>query len=229
MNRLSIAYGLALLFAFVAITTNPGGLVAQSQGPATSEPAANSLNVPDDTTFLAALTTPIGMDQAKPNDTVEVVTSQDIKKGHDVVLKKGATLLGRVDWVDAATVVPTGPHRIVITFDRLKAKKSEQEIPFHVVIQALAPKSDVETDSVPFATGRGMQGATADNLPSGHASATQGSVNVLTPSSHGVQDLPGLDLSERIADNKHATVLSASRKDIQLKKGTQLVMKVVSQ
>jgi hypothetical protein len=226
MNRRSIAYGLALLFAFVAIVTNPGDLIAQSQGQATSEPAANSLNVPDDTTFLAALATPIAIDQAKPNDTVEAITSQDIKKGHDVVLKKGATLLGRVD---ATTAVATGPHRIVITFDRVKAKKSEEEMPFHLVIQALAPKSDVQTDSVPFATGRGMQGATADNLPSGHASATQGSVNALTPSSHGVQDLSGLELSERIADSKHATVLSASRKDIQLKKGTQLVMKVVSQ
>jgi hypothetical protein len=226
MNRPSIAYGLALLFAFRAALTNPDRLIAQPQNPATSEPAANSFNVPDDATFLAALATPIAIDQVKPNDTVEAVTSQDIKKGHDVVLKKGATLLGRVD---AATAVPTGPHRIVITFDRVKPKKGEQEMQFHLVIQALAPKSDVETDSVPFATGRGMQGATADNLPSGHASATQGSVNALTPSSHGVQDLPGLELSERIADNKHATVLSASRKDIQLKKGTQLVMKVVSQ
>jgi hypothetical protein len=226
MNRLSIAYGLALLFAFLAIITNPSRLFAQSQSPATPGPAANSLNVPDDTTFLAALATPIAIDQAKPNDRVEAVTSQDIKKGHDVVLKKGATLLGSVDFIDAAT---TGPHRIVITFDRVKAKKSEEEMPFHLVIQALAPKSDVETDSVPFATGRGMQGATADNMPSGHASATQGSVNALTPSSHGVQDLPGLDLSERIADDKHATVLSASRKEIQLKKGTQLLMKVVSQ
>jgi hypothetical protein len=229
MNRLSITYGLALLSAFVVALTSPDRLVAQSQNPATSEPSVNSLSVPDDTTFLAALTTPIGMDQAKPNDTVEAVTSQDIKKGHDVVLKKGATLLGRVDWVDAATAVPPRPHRIVITFDRVEPKKREEEMQFHLVIQALAPKSDVQTDSVPFATGRGMQGATADNLPSGHASATQGSVNALTPSSHGVQDLPGLELSERIADSKHATVLSASRKDIQLKKGTQLVMKVVSQ
>jgi hypothetical protein len=203
--------------------------MAFSRSPSPSEPAANSLNVPDDTTFLAALSTPIAMDQAKPNDTVEAVTSQDIKKGHDVALKKGATLLGRVDFIDAASVVPTGPHRVVITFDRVKPKKGEEEVQFHLVIQALAPKSDVQTDSVPFATGRGMQGATADNLPGGHASATQGSVNPLTPSSHGVQDLSGLELSERIADNKHATVLSALRKDVQLKKGTQLVMKVVSQ
>jgi hypothetical protein len=223
MKRLLIACGFALVFASVALIST-----ADSQTAPPSEPPANALSVPGDTTFLAALATPIGIDQARPNDTVEAVTSQDIKKGHEVVLKKGATLLGRVDWVDAATMVPTGPHRIVITFDRVKPKKGDEEMQFHLVIQALAPTSDVQTDSVPFATGRGMQGATADNLPNGHASATQGSVNSLTPSSHGVQDLPGLELSERVADDKHATVLSASRKNIQLKKGTQLLMKVVS-
>jgi hypothetical protein len=224
MKRLLIARGFVLLFA----SLDTVAMVYPQTAPP-SEAPANALSVPDDTTFLATLTTPITIDQAKLNDAVEAVTSQDIKKGHDVVLKKDATLLGRVDWIDAATSVPTGPHRIMITFDRVKAKKSDEEMQFHLVIQALAPRSDVQTDSVPFATGRGMQGATADNLPSGHASATEGSVNPLSSSSHGVQDLPGLELSERTADNKHATVLSASRKDIQLKKGTQLVMKVVSQ
>lgn len=188
---------------------------------------AISLKVPVDTAFLATLTTPIVPVQAKSGDAVEAQTIQDIKQGHEILLKKGSTLLGHVDSVEP--MPSASPEQgVVIVFDRAKPKKGD-EMQLHLVVQALAPKSDVTTDSVPFATGRGMQGATADNLPSGHASATRGSVNPLTPSSHGVQDLQGLELSERIVDGKHFTVLSSWRRDIQLKKGTQLVMKVVSQ
>jgi hypothetical protein len=121
MKRLLIARGFVLLFA----SLDTVAMVYPQTAPP-SEAPANALSVPEDTTFLAALTTPIAIDQAKLNDAVEAVTSQDIKKGHDVVLKKDATLLGRVDWIDAATSVPTGPHRIMITFDRVKAKKERR-------------------------------------------------------------------------------------------------------
>jgi hypothetical protein len=60
-------------------------------------------------------------------------------------------------------------------------------------------------------------------------SRSTGSVNPLTTNSHGVQDLHGLELRERIVDGKHLTVLAASQKNIQLKKGTQLVMKTVNE
>jgi hypothetical protein len=101
MKRLLIARGFVLLFA----SLDTVAMVYPQTAPP-SEAPANALSVPEDTTFLAALTTPIAIDQAKLNDAVEAVTSQDIKKGHDVVLKKDATLLGRVDWIDAATSVP---------------------------------------------------------------------------------------------------------------------------
>jgi hypothetical protein len=67
-------------------------------------------------------------------------------------------------------------------------------------------------DTVDYANGRGIQGATQEALPAGHASATTGSVNPLTTNSHGVQDLHGLELRERIVDGKHLTVLAASQK-----------------
>jgi len=44
------------------------------------------------------------------------------------------------------------------------------------------------------------------------------SVNPLTTRSSGVQDIAGLELRERITDNKHFTVIVVSRSDIQLKK-----------
>jgi hypothetical protein len=51
----------------------------------------------------------------------------------------------------------------------------------------------------------------------------------LTTTSKGVFGIAGLQLGERLTDGKHYTVLAASGKQMQLKKGTQLVMKVVNQ
>lgn len=218
---------LALMLSSMTVAPGSFQLLASPQASNTAPDVTNRLQVPEDITFLATLTTPIDIARAKGSDAVEAQTSQDIKQGHQVLLKKGSTLLGHVDSVQPPTATDSGYH-LVVVFDRVKPKKGE-EMQFHLVIQALAPKSDVDTGSVPFATGRGMQGATMDNIPSGHASATQGSVNSLTATSRGVQDMRGLDLSERIADGQHSTVLSTSQKDLQLKKGTQLVMKVVSQ
>jgi hypothetical protein len=183
--------------------------------------------IPINTSFLASLTTPIVMSQAKSGDTVEAEAIQDVKQDHKVLLKKGSMLLGHVDSVEA----PNASHSeqlVVIAFDRVKPKKGE-EASCRLVIQALAPRSDVQTDTVDYANGRGIQGATQEVLPAGHASATTGSVNPLTTKSHGVQDLHGLELRERIVNGKHLTVLAASQKNIQLKKGTQLVMRAVSE
>ena len=51
----------------------------------------------------------------------------------------------------------------------------------------------------------------------------------LTSTSKGAFGIAALQLGDRITDGKHYTVLAASEKEIQLKKGTQLVMKVVNQ
>lgn len=218
MKYLSTARSWTLLLASLASFP----LLTPAQSPGSSSTPATSLKVPVDTTFLAALATPMRIGQMNNGDPVEAQTIQDVKQGHDVLLKKGSALLGHVESV-------RNPERaVVVVFDRARPKNGE-ETQLHLVIQALAPLSDVQTDNVDFSSGRGMQGATQEALPAGHASATRGSVNPLTTTSHGVQDLPGLDLRERIDDGRHSTVLAATRKDVQLKKGTQLVMKVVSQ
>ena len=217
--RASRAWASLLVFIIALYSvSSPASAQTPSQPP-------NVLRVPDETAFLASLNTPISVDQTKSGSPVEAVTTQDIKQDHNVLLKKGATLLGHVDAVETA---PAGDHVVVLVFDRVKTKTGD-EMQFHLVIQALAPRSDVQTGNVNFATGRGIQGTTQESMPSGHNSAPTSGVNSLTLSSHGVHDLPGLDLRERITDNQHSTVVAASRKDIQLKKGTQLVFKVVSQ
>jgi hypothetical protein len=127
---------------------------------------------------------PIALSQAKNGDTVEAEAIQDVKEGHKVLLKKGSMLLGHVYSVEPPNA--SNPEQVVvIAFDRVKPKKGDAA-PCPLVIQALAPRSDVQTDSVDYATGRGIQGATQEALPAGHASATSGSINPLTTKSHGV-------------------------------------------
>lgn len=211
----------------------PGSFVAvvflvlslASTGAAQTPAPSSALQLPENAVIFASLNTPISMDQIKSGAALEAVTTRDVKQGHAELLKKGATLLGHVN-----TVQPTngaGEQVVIIAFDRVKPKKGE-ETALHLVIQALAPTSDMQTGNVSFSDGRGVQGATQATLPGGYSSATSGSVNPLSEKSHGVQDLRGLDLRERIENNEHLTVLAATRKNIELRKGTQLLMRVAN-
>jgi hypothetical protein len=202
-----------------SVTSNP------AQVPAVPSPGkpANSLNIPVDTSFFAKLTTPLIVTQAKNDDPVEAQTTQDIKQGHDVLLKKGSTLLGHVRSVQPPAADKPEIY-VVIVFDQVKPKGGD-EAPFSLIIQALAPESDANRD-IADATGTRVEGATRNAGVTGHAVSAP---NQLTGTSKGVFGITGLQLGDRITDGKHYTVLAASGRDIQLKKGTQLVMKVVNQ
>jgi hypothetical protein len=200
---------------------------SDSQTPASSSQTQNALKVAPGTAFFASLLTPIVFNKAKNEDPIEAQTTQDIKQGKDVVLKKGSTLIGRLQSVQlpAADKPDTS---LVVVFDRVRPKNGE-EARLNLIIQALAPKSDMESDMVSPGTGGGMQNATRVAGISGHSSATRGSVAGLSLSSTGVIDMLGLDLAEKISEGKHYTVLISSRKDMTLKKESQLVMKIVGQ
>jgi hypothetical protein len=200
-----------------------GSNPAQAAPAASPAKSANSLNVPADTSFFAKLTTPIVVAQAKNDDPVEAQTSQDIKQEHDVLLKKGSELLGHVRSVQPPTADRPETY-VVIVFDRVKPKGGN-EAQLSLIIQALAPELDSNRD-IADATGTRVEGATRAAGVSGHAVSGP---NQLTTTSKGVFGIAGLQLGDRITDGKHYTVLAASGKEMQLKKGTQLVMKVVNQ
>lgn len=116
----------------------------------------NSLKVPADTAFFAKLITPMAVSQAKGDDTLEAQTTQDIKQGHDVFLKKGATLVGHVHSVQLPTA-DKPEYYVVIVSDRVKLKSGEG-MRFHLVIQALAPESDMDRRSLPSPRGQEYNG-----------------------------------------------------------------------
>ena len=226
MKYLATVCAFALVLVSTALAQSPPQPTPSAQAPGGPD-AVNSLKVPVDTAFFAKLITPIVISQEKAQDTLEAQTTQDIKQGHDVLLKKGSTLVGHVHSVQTPTA-DKPEYYVVIVFDRVKPKNSE-EMRFDLLIQALAAESDIDNRSIAEATGTGLQGATRTAGVTGHSSATQGNINALTTKSTGVYDVAGLRLGDRPSDGKHYTILAASRRDVQLKKGTQLVMKVVGQ
>ena len=202
---------------------------SQTQAGTPANVAADALNVPLETAFVAKLSTNLDLGQCKAGDPVEAEAKQDIKSGKQVLVKKGSSLLGHVK----AVQMPTSekPEMVVgIVFDGVKMQKTGQQFSLHLIIQALAPEANVDTNnSLADATGTGVQSATRNATVSGHASTVRGDVNALTTESKGIYDLSGVRLGDQITQTGHITVLAFSHSDVHLKKGAQLVMKVVEQ
>jgi hypothetical protein len=226
----------ALVFVALALAVSTGVRSASAsqsnttlQGNAPEATAAIPLAVSVDTVFLGKLVTILDPRQTKPGDPVEAEAKQDIKQGKQVLLKKGSSLLGHVKTVQMPTA--ERPEMVLgIVFDGAKMQKTGKQFSLHLIIQALAPEANVETNnSLADATGTGVQSATRHATVSGHASTVSGDVNPLTTESKGIYDLSGLRLGEQITQTGRVTVLAFSHGDIRLKKGTQLVMRVVEQ
>jgi hypothetical protein len=202
---------------------------AQTQAGTSPTAALAELNVPLETAFMAKLSTNLDLSQCKLGDPVEAEARQDIKRGKEVVVKKGSSLLGHVKAVQMPTAEK--PEMVVgIVFDGIKMQKTGQQFSLHLIVQALAPEANVDNNSsLADATGTGVQSATRHASVSGHASTVSGDVNPLTTESKGIYDLSGLRLGDQITPTGHVTVLAFSHGDLRLKKGAQLVMKVVAQ
>ena len=225
MKAIPVTCVCALVLA-VAVSTVSGQVAPPPQASGSDVNAKPVLKVSNGYSFMAKLMSPIVIGKASTDDTIEAQTTQDIK-GHDVVLKKGSTLVGHVQSLQPPTS-ERPEYYVVMVFDRVRPKNGE-EMRLELIIQALAPESDRGESQSIGSTGTGLQGATRNAGVTGHSSATQGNINALTTSSNGVIDIAGLAVGEKISGDVHYTVLASRNKDLQLKKGTQLVMKVVGQ
>ena len=90
---------LVSVLVFTAIRSSSAG---QTSAPAQATPALDALKLPSGTVFMARLSDESGWPAVQAHgDPVEAEVKQDIKQGHDVLLKKGSVLLGRVAGVKA--------------------------------------------------------------------------------------------------------------------------------
>jgi hypothetical protein len=210
-------------------TLTPTDLSASiQQTNAAASPSATSLGVLEGTAFLARLSADLVLDRCKIGDPVEAEVKQDVKRGKQVLLKKGSILRGNVKSVQA----PTENNREVVVeilMDEVNIQKTAQKYSVHLVIQAIAPGANTDSNnSLADQTGTGLHGATRQAGVSGHASVVQGDVGAINAESKGVFDLPGLRLGEHQTSSGHTTLLATSVHDLKLKKGSQLVMRVVN-
>jgi hypothetical protein len=198
--------------------------VPQPNAPAQSEPG-RSITVPNDTSVMGRLQTNLDAAQAKVGDAVEVQTVEDIKSGHDVLVKKGSTLNGHVTSVQQFT--SNGSQCVIaILFDRVTLKNGEQ-IGLNLGIQAIASQMDLKSDSL--MDGRGMAQNGNNAAVAGHTDAMTGSIDGLSHKSAGTYGMPGVTLASQADNGKHISLVVSTSGNVRLKKGMQIVMQAVSQ
>jgi hypothetical protein len=192
--------------------------------PAQSEPG-RSITVPSDTSVIGRLQTNLDAAQAKAGDAVEVQTLEDIKSGHDVLVKKGSTLNGHVTSVQQASG-KNSQCVIAILFDRVTLKNGEQ-IGLNLGIQAIASQMDVKSDTL--MDGRGMAQSGNNAAVAGHTDAMTGSIDSLSHKSAGTYGMPGVTLASQTDNGKHVSLVVSTSGNLRLKKGMQVVMQAVGQ
>jgi hypothetical protein len=191
---------------------------------AQSDPS-RSITVPGDTSVIGRLQTNLDAAQAKVGDAVEVQTLEDIKSGHDVLVKKGSTLDGHVTSVQQASG-KNSQCVVAILFDRVALKNGEQ-VGLNLGIQAIASPMDVKSDTL--MDGRGMAQSGNNAAVAGHTDAMTGSMDSLSHKSAGTYGMPGVTLASQTDNGKHVSLVVSTSGNVRLKKGMQIVMQAVSQ
>jgi hypothetical protein len=189
-----------------------------------SKPAAeNTLNIPSDQGIVAKLVTELDSTKDSVGDSVQAETTRDIKRGHDMLLKKGATLSGKIVKIDAGG--HDSPAMIAILFDQV-TPKGEQAENLNVQIQAIAPPPGVSTNSLQ--DGRGMM-QTDINVDTAGGKGIAGNGGEVLATSTGVIGIPGMNIGTASSNGKQLSVIGTGSGSIKLKKGTQLVFKAPEQ
>jgi hypothetical protein len=206
------------LLVLVVLGLSQGTFAIQASAAAQSA----TTNIPSSISVLARLSTDLDAAQAKVGDPVEAQILEDVKSGHDVLLKKGSILNGHITFIQP--FLPTSRCEIAILFDRVTPKKGEP-VAVSLTIQALAPEINIRTDTL--SDGRGMGGLDANAPNIGHQSAKTGDVGALSDKSRGVYAIPGVTIGTRIEKGGHSSVVVSASGGVHLKKGAQLVMQGV--
>jgi uncharacterized cupredoxin-like copper-binding protein len=211
----------AILLAMAICGWAQAGLATQTSASEQAAAPTRSITVPSGTSVLGKLLTNLDSAQAKAGDPVDVQISEDLKSGRDVLVKKGSTLNGHVTSVQQGSKCVIG-----ILFDRVTLKNGDQ-FNLNLSIQALAPETDVRSDSL--MTGRGMEQNTADATVTGHTEAMPGGGRALDHKSMGVYGMPNVSLAIETDNRERISLVASTSGNVRLKKNTQLVLQAVSQ
>ncbi len=155
---------------------------------ASAQAGQNSANLASGTTMNAALTRPVDAKKNKPGDAVTAKTTENVKSDGQVVIPKGAKLVGHVTQAKARAKGES-ESALGIVFDKAILKNG-QEVPLNAGIQALAVSESAAAasmagDDLSMASSAGGGGmasgrASGGGLVGGVASTAGGAVGAVT-------------------------------------------------
>jgi hypothetical protein len=206
------------LLAAALIVAMPS--TAQSNAP--SNAAGRSLNIPSSLGIEAKLQTDLDASKNKPGDLVQADTVRDLKRGHDMLLKKGSRLIGNI--VKVQTASGGAPSMIVIAFEQVTPAGGQTES-LNALIAALAPAPTLQTDSLQ--DGRGMEQTNINSVVSGDKDLGNG--GELMATSVGVHGFRGMSLGSAVVGGKQYSTIQSTNGDVKIKKGAQVVFKTAAQ
>jgi hypothetical protein len=128
MKRILLGFSIIVAIctaAFAQKTTNSGNVTAANQTSAQKQ--GRQIDLQSGTQLAAQLQNTVDARNAKVGDRVVLKTTQAIKQDGQVVIPKGAQLIGRVTDVQQKTKA-TGESHIGLLFDRLRSGSTEVPI-----------------------------------------------------------------------------------------------------
>jgi hypothetical protein len=222
--------------------TADGMRAPETQPPASPVPTGSSivatrslktLAVLNNTPIMAKLITNMDASRVQVGDIVDAKALENVKQGHDVLIKTGAILNGHVTLVQRFRR-PDIPCMVAILFDRVTVQDGEQ-VALNVGIQALGTSVDANSESL--RSGRGMEQNALDAETSSltrpddnnGARAIRLDANTadrLNHNSIGVYGIAHVTLGYEMSEAGSISVVQSSAGNIHLTRGMQLVLKV---
>jgi len=190
-------------------------LCAAAQESRAPKATANAINLPADTAIIARLVAKFDSTRLQQGDRVEARITHDVKDGRQVVLPKGALVVGQVSHFVAPP--PGSLYGVVIKFDTVELKNGTA-VSLHLEIQAIAPPPVVPVNAI---TDLPYNGAN-------HVRADEHGVDLLTASSKGVFALPDVILGIEVSKNVATPIVSSQNQNIHLDKDSQIVFRVAN-
>jgi hypothetical protein len=215
----------ALALTVALLTSIALAAMPRDHAAATSQAATAPAILSAGTTVVARLLANLDSGTCKPGDPVEAEVTRDVSQNHKVVLKAGARVIGHVVALDTSSAHQP-ETRIAISFKSVLMKSGEQsQISFVLQALAIAPRLKEKDD---FEGGRPMEATAIIAATAGGSIGGPLPEGRLRPEDSGVYGIAGLSLAVMTTETgSQFPVLKSARENINLAKGTQMVLRVV--
>jgi hypothetical protein len=158
----------------------------------------------------AALADNLDGSKTKVGDTVRVIVSNKVKLANGILLPAGTTIEGVVATDDMQV---EGTTKLALRFTKAEIKGGKV-IPIKATIVAIFPPESDDISNRPITPGDEFTSASLPQHPS---------------SVDEIGALPGVDLHSTVASSNSGVLVSTSKHDVRVKRGSEIALSVVAQ